>query len=69
MVLRRNSHGYSAPPLPPQPSAANATQDVGLYNTPYGDACYLEPKKIGRLRQRISLIDAAHRASTASIGF
>jgi hypothetical protein len=55
MALRRNSHEVLGSPAPP-PSAANATQDVGLYNAPFSDVLLFAAKKIGRLRQRISFL-------------
>ena len=45
----------SAPPLQPQPSAANATQDVRLYTTALSRGLAIWSQKSGLLRQGISL--------------
>ncbi len=45
----------SAPPLQPQPSAANATQDVGLYNTLCREVLLFGAKKLVSSAKTISM--------------
>ena len=45
----------SAPPLQPQPSAANATQDVRLYTTPCREVLRFGAKKVTSCAKAISL--------------